>query len=353
MTTVGYGPALSSTQGHIEVPTGRSSLPRTGSGVARLGLRRFRGTELTSPGERAVLADVDSAGEWDLVVANDARALPLAFRAARGAPVWADMHEWAREENSNSVIWRILVAPYMDELCRKYLPRAAAVTTVNGAIATLYEERYGLAPVSTVRNAIPTQPLGPTALEPERVRLVHSGVAAPERHIEWLIDAVARLDERFSLDLYLTGDPKGYLGRVSARAAAVSRVTLHPPVTPPELPATLNAYDLGVFLLPPKSTNNRLMLPNKFFDFVQARLGVVMSPAPETDALIQRYGLGPTLADASVGSLVETLSSVTAEQIEGWKHASHEAAADLGSSADVATMHAIVDQLTSGGGRDG
>ena len=56
---------------------------------------------------------------------------------------------------------------------------------------------------------------------------------------------------------------------------------VHPPVTPAELPSSLNAFDVGVYVLPPRTMNHRLMLPNKFFDFVQARLALVFSTAVE------------------------------------------------------------------------
>jgi hypothetical protein len=142
VTTVGYGAAPEGVVHHIEVPAGAASLPQTLGGIARLALRRHASAELRAPGELAVLPLLAGTGPYDLVVANDARALPLAFAAADGAPVWADLHEWAPEENSTSLPWRVLVGPYMDALCRKYLSRAAAVTTVGNSIADLYLERY-------------------------------------------------------------------------------------------------------------------------------------------------------------------------------------------------------------------
>jgi glycosyltransferase involved in cell wall biosynthesis len=320
------------------------SLPETPAGVLRLALRRYRSVEMTSPGEVAAAALLRSAGTFDLVVANDARALPLAFSVAGDAPVFADLHEWAVQENTTSVAWRLLVGPYMDALCRSYLPRVAAFTTVNQSIADLYGERYDVRP-SVVRNAIPFQDLRPTPTDGKRVRLVHSGVAAPERNIEALIQAVGLLDERFSLDLYLLGDDQGYLGTLKRRAAKAPRVRIRPPVSPADLPRTLNAYDLGVYLLPVKSLNHELMLPNKFFDFVQARLGVLISPATETSALISQYDLGPALRDHSVTGLVSTLEQLTADQVSTYKQNSDRAARALSSTTDQETIRSMLSTL--------
>ena len=344
VTTVGYGPLPTGATAHLEVDRGAVSLPQTVSGVLRLALRRHRAVELTAPAERVAAALLHNQAPFDLVVANDARALPLAIAVARDAPVWVDLHEWAREENTASLAWRMLVAPYMDALCRRYLGQVAAVTTVNQSIAELYRQRYGVLP-GVVRNAIPEQQLTPSPVVGDRVRLVHSGIAVPERNIEALIDATAALDERFTLDLYLMGDEAGYLGQLTRRAARVPRVRIHSPVAPSALPATLNVYDLGVYLLPIASLNHQLMLPNKFFDFVQARLGVLISPATETSALIERYDLGPRLSDHSVSGLVTTLCGLTADDVRRYKNNSHAAAAALSSAADQTTMRKTLTAL--------
>lgn len=344
VTTVGYGEAPDGVTGHIEVPLTASSLPQTPGGVLRLALHRHRAVELNSPGERAALPQLRGTGPYDLIVANDARALPLAFAVADGAPIWADLHEWAPEENSTILSWRLLVGPYMDALCRRYLPHVSATTVVGGAIGTLYHERYGIPTPALVRNAGPWQDLSPSPIEPGRIRLVHSGIAVPERNIEALIDAMTVLDDRFSLDLYLVGTEK-YLGSLRDRAAGSPRIRFNAPVHPTALPATLNQYDLGVYLLPLRTRNHRLMLPNKFFDFVQARLGQLISPAEETAALIAEHGLGPALPDHSVAGLVAALSPLTDEQVEGFKANAHAAAHELSSAQDEDAMRSVVSRL--------
>lgn len=344
VTTVGFGPAPDEAHAHIDIEEGVPSLPQTPSGVARLALRRHKSVELTAPAERAALKKLSSPGKFDLVVANDARALPLAFAVRGDAPVWADMHEWAPQENAASLPWRVLVAPYMNALCRRYLKHTAAVTTVSGAIAQLYTEHYGVTP-EVLRNAIPFQDLKPRPVDPMNIRLVHSGVAAPERNIEGLVEAVQQLSERFTLDLYLVGDPAGYLGRLRELVAKAERVTLHDSLTPAQVPGTLNTYDLGVYILPTKSLNHKLMLPNKFFEFVQARLGLVFAPSEETGRLIREYRLGAVTAGASASELVTTLSALTVEQIEGFKAAAHTAARELSNDADLATQRSLLARL--------
>lgn len=346
VTTVGYGTVPDGVQRHICVPDTASSLPQTVFGVLRLALRMHQAVELKAPGERAVLDEVVASGPYDLVVANDARALPLAFAAAQGAPVYADMHEWAAEERATVFVWRVLVGPYMEYLCKKYLPQAAAITSVSSGLARLYEETYGVT-VQTVRNAADMQRLSPTAVDPDCIRLVHSGTADVERNIMELIEAVESMEGRFSLDLYLLEVPGGHLAQVKKRAGSVAWVTVHDPVPPHTLPEVLNQYDIGVFLYPLRTKSHLYHLPNKFFDFVQARLALVFSPAPEIEEYIGRYGIGVITRDTTSAGLVDTLNSLSPEMVTEFKQASHASALELSSEPDRATQSELVARVLS------
>jgi glycosyltransferase involved in cell wall biosynthesis len=344
VTTVGYGTVPEGVARHIRVPDGASSLPETPLGVARLALRLHKSVELTAPGERAVLDEVLASGPYDLVVANDARALPLAFAAAKGAPVYADMHEWAPEERSTVFVWRVLVGPYMEYLCAKYLPKVAAVTSVSSGLAGLYSERYGVT-AEVVRSAPDLRDLAPSPVDPDHIRLVHSGTADAERNIVELIEAVDRLGERFTLDLYLLEVPGGHLKHIRKLAETSPRVTVHDPVPPDTLPSVLNQYDLGIFLYPLKTLSHLYHLPNKFFDFVQARLGLVFSPAPEIDAHIGKYGIGIITADTTADALVDALRDITVDDVNRFKAAADAAAPELSSAPDRVVQDALVSRL--------
>jgi glycosyltransferase involved in cell wall biosynthesis len=345
VTTIGYGSRPTDAAEHLEIDAALPSLPQTPAGVAKLALRRYASVVLDSPANVAALGLLDGR-EFDFVVANEARALPLALRVAGDAPVWCDLHEWAPAERTHVLSWRLLVAPFMRWVCAHYLPRAAAVTTVNGSIARLYDEQFGVH-AEVVRNAIALQNLSPTPVVPDRIRLAHSGAAVPGRSLETLIEATLRLDERFTLDLYLVKARDGgrYWEELRQLAGTSPRVVFHDAVAPHELPSTLNRYDVGVFVLPPRTVNHRLMLPNKFFDFVQARLAIVFSPSIETTALIEQYGLGEVTAGFDADSLVKTLGALTTDSVARYKANANAAASALSSAADEAVQRSIVTRL--------
>lgn len=346
VTTLSYGTRPVDADHHIAIDGSLPSLPQTVPGVIKLALRRYETVQFESPAMKAAISALGDA-EFDIVVANEARALPLAFLVRGNPRIWCDLHEWAPEERTHVLSWRLLVSPFMRWICGRYLPSVDASTTINGSIAELYRHEFGI-DSEIVRNAIPFRAdIAPSPVSGDRIRLVHSGGAVPGRNIETIIDAVDVLGARFSLDLYLIPSRQGdsYWRSLMDRITASERTTLHAPVAPAMLPVVLNAYDLGVFVLPPHTPNHRLMLPNKFFDFVQARLGLVFGPSVETDRLIAENGLGIVTDGYSPEALVRALQGLTAEDVAAFKCAADRAAEPLSSEADIAVEEAIMTRL--------
>jgi hypothetical protein len=79
----------------------------------------------------------------------------------------------------------------------------------------------------------------------------------------------------------------------------------------------------------PTTFNLLNCLPNKFFEFVQARLAIAIGPSPDMAELVHHYGLGVVASEFSITGMVDTLKSFTAEQINKAKRASDVAAREL------------------------
>ncbi|UBQ06148.1 glycosyltransferase [Tepidimonas taiwanensis] len=212
--------------------------------------------------------------KFELVLANDVEALPLALKIANGAPVILDAHEYSPNEFSGWE-WSLFFWRYKTWLCEKYLERAYAVCTVSRGIAEEYERNFGVR-CSIVMNAAEYRDLQPSEVQEGRIRLIHHGAINRSRQIERMIDLMDFLDERFSLDLMLVNNDAKYFGELRERAGRNPRIRFVEPVPFQEILSVLNRYDIGVYLLPFSNFNNRHALPNKFFEFVQGRLGIAI-----------------------------------------------------------------------------
>ncbi len=287
---------------------------------------------------------------FDLVLANDVMALPMALRLAGKAPVWLDAHEYAPREFENLWAWRTLLGPFFDATCREALPRVARMSTVCAGIAREYERCYGV-PVSVMPNCPEPQALLVQPTRADRIRLIHHGAAIASRKIEVMIDLMDHLDDRFSLDLMLVEQDPAYLAALKQRASRHARIRFIPPVPMRDIAAHTNGYDIGLFLLPPTNFNYLHALPNKFFEFMQARLAIAIGPSPEMQALVTELGCGVVSGSFEAADLAAHLSRLTPQDIDAMKHASDSASQRFNAAATRQWLRDEVDGLLVGRAR--
>ena len=328
LVAAGFGAPAGDRAQYIELrppPDPLASRVNQAAGLSRIVARRYRAAYW---GNRQVRTAYERLRDLrpDAVISNDVHTLPLALRVAGGAPVLADAHEYYPEHFIQVRWWRYVMAPYFDWLCREHMPLAAAVTTVSPGIAGLYRDRMGVE-ASLITNAPTRADLRPGPVG-DPVRLFHHGSADPRRRLERTIEAMRLIDGRFELDLMLVGQD-AWVERLRRAAAGDKRIRFRGAVPMREIPAVANSYDVGVFLLEPSSPNQLHVLPNKLFEFIQARLAVVIGPSPDMAALVRERGLGVVSDDFTPEAFARALESLDAATIARFKERSHAAAAEL------------------------
>jgi len=110
----------------------------------------------------------------DVVVANDIRTLPIAL--SLGAPVVFDAHEHAPSQLAERWSWRMLWAPRIRWLCRRYIPEASVMLTQGQMVADMYERETGVR-ARVVTNAPHSEDLSPSRVH-KPIRVIHHGLAA-------------------------------------------------------------------------------------------------------------------------------------------------------------------------------
>ena len=233
-------------------------------------------------------------------------------------------------------------------LCSRYLPSAASVTSVSQGIADEYLKDYGT-PTEVVTNAAPyvqgtVKPVG------EKVRLIHSAAGQRYRKLENFIEAMKDAPEWLTLDMIVMPNEPDYVAELKALAAAVPAITFRDPVPYRDLVATLGEYDVSVVFLPPTNFNLKNALPNKFFEAVQARIGLIVGPSPAMVGLVREYGLGAITEDFSAESLRKTLLSLTPAAITEWKRAADAAAGPLSAESQVVVWQQAIARIAGGTG---
>ena len=260
-----------------------------------------------------------------------------------------DAHEYAPRQFEHWFLWRFFMQAYKEYLCRTFIRQADSMTTVGPAIAEEYARRFYVRP-KVVWNAPRYHAIPCILRNGSLIRMVHHGKALRQRRLEVMIDAMAQLDDRFRLDFMLIPGSSGYLDEIKKQASRDPRITFSSPVKPAEIVERLKGYDAGLYSLPPYSFNARYALPNKFFDFIQARLCVAVGPSPEMEKLVEQHGCGVVAKDFTAQALAETLRALDRQKVEACRRASDAAAAELCYERSADVLLAMTRRLL---GRDG
>lgn len=340
VTTCGYGPAPAGVAAHLQIPAGSASVALDGRLIT---LRAYRLAYRRTPAVAAARALL-AGHAFDAVLANDVEAVPLALTL--GAPVHADLHEYSPRLHDDNPAWARRIGPYVRWLCRRYVRRAASATTVGEGLARAYASEVGVH-ASVVTNAAPYAERTPTPVG-EVLRLVHSGAALRNRDLMVLLDAVALTRTPVLLDLFLMPNDPAYIAELQARATHIAAVRVLDPVPYDELGDTLAGYDVGIHVLPPVNFNNANALPNKLFDYVQARLALVVGPTPEMAAAVEKHGIGTVAAGFDARALADVLDSLTPQRVAEQRAASHAVAHELSAQEQVRGWDSAVAALLEG-----
>ena len=239
-----------------------------------------------------------------------------------------DAREYYPRQNEQSAWWRLFIAGLNDYLCRRYLPQTDLVFTVSPGLRQEYLTQYGVQCILLPSYSHHAN-IEPHATLASEVRCVHHGLAAPGRKLELMIEAIRLLDGRFHLDFILIPTDPKYLLKLKRLAAGNPNIAFPEPVSMTEIVPHTARYDMGLYLLEPNSFNHRHSLPNKFFEFIQARLAVAIGPSPDMADLVRAYGIGVVAPDFTPQSFAETIKILRPEDIDAFKAKTHLAAKEL------------------------
>lgn len=323
VTTCGQGPAPDGVVAHIELPLdARGWVDDKSALLTRQYTRAYWNIQGVAAARRLL-----PIGAFDAIIANDLNTVPLALSLKPHKGVHADLHEFAPREREDNLQWRLFVAPFLRWLCRRFLPQVTSATTVAAGIAAEYEKDYGVH-FGVVTNAAPYSERQPRPVG-DPVRLFHSAAGQRQRHLENFIEVMRDAPAGVELDLIVMPNEPDYVEELKQLGADVPALHFRDPVPYAELVDVVAGYDVSLNFLPPVSFNHAHSLPNKFFEAVQARIGLIIGPSPEMVSLLDQYGLGIVADDFEVASLRKAISSITPELVASWKSAAHAAARAL------------------------
>lgn len=272
----------------------------------------------------------------DLLVANDLDTLLPNYLVSKikHIPLVYDSHEYFTEVPE--LVNRKGVQKFWKRIERRIFPKLKEVITVNNSIASLYEKEYGLRPV-VVRNISPKRV---SETLPERsafglpdnkfmLILQGSGINV-QRGAEEIVEAMQYIENAFLL-IVGGGDVIDTLKKMAKNPELKDRVFFKPKQTYDKLFILTCLADIGLTLDKDTNINYRFSLPNKLFDYIQARVPVLASPLPEIKKIITTYDIGDFIPSHDPEEIAKKVNEILANQelMVKWKKNINFAASQL------------------------
>lgn len=258
--------------------------------------------------------------EFNVIIANDFSSLPLAkFLKSPSAKLYLDAHEYIFDEFSNK-LFGFLFSGYRNWLWINHIEFVDYMTTVGDTIRDLYRNHPKCPPISVIKNVPVFVDLAAIPSADGVINLVHHGSAIRGRGLTELVKFIDYLDERYVLNLVLVPTDLKYLNELKAESSRRNRrVVFYSPVEVSKISEFISKFDLGIYLIPPQSKNNFFALPNKFFEFIQGRLGLVVGPAPEMARIVSSEGIGIVTPGYNFAENAALLNDLSQEEILRFK----------------------------------
>ncbi|MGH7409506.1 MAG: glycosyltransferase, partial [Candidatus Methylomirabilis sp.] len=249
--------------------------------------------------------------------AHDLDTLPAGAVLSRlkGVPLLYDAHELFCDQFSGaSRQFRAILFGLEHWLIRF----AHAVVTVNHSIAEQLSAWHTVPLPAVVMKCPMAEQTGKTVASQLRLpyrkgaRVTYQGIFVQDRGLEQLVLS-ARWYE--SAELYLRGfGPLEPVLRALVEAEGLEdRVHVLPPAEPSQLVQSLEGFDIGVVPYRATTLNNRLCLPNKVFEYLQAGLALAVSALPELEQVVKETAAGEVFDPEQPRDIARAINSLTCD----------------------------------------
>lgn len=290
--------------------------------------------------------------EATLIFTNDADTLPAGFLAARlrGLPHVHDCHEYFR--GVPELVGRAGVTRIWKWIEDRIIPKLQHIMAVNESVATLYRNEYQ-APVHVMRN-VPfrkekTGSAGDRGygIPGGKPVILYQGAVNVGRGLEEVIRSMHHLRTDAVLVIAGTGDILNDLQTLVRQEDLEKKVVFTGQIPFQELHGLTCIAEIGLSVEKETGINYQNCLPNKFLDYIQARVPVLVTPFPEMKQIVEKYDIGEFIYDHHPEHLAERIDYMLkdAEALARYRRNLEKAAADLCWENESSVLTDLIEQI--------
>ena len=264
---------------------------------------------------------------FNLILANDIETWPIGVALKKYRPqskLVFDAHEYYAKHFSDVWKWNWFHKRYLNYLCETCIPVADRFITVCDGISREYKKYYRVNSI-LIFNTPNHEPELTPSQKKKKIQIIHHGISNRSRKIEKMIYLMDHLDSRFELKLMLVPSDPVYFSELKELAKGKA-VEFLDPVPTEEISSFINRFDIGLFILEPVNFNYANALPNKFFEFIQARLAIAIGPSPEMKKIVEVEHNGIVTLTFEEDEMAQSLNALSRNEIQLMKENSHRVA---------------------------
>ena len=194
-------------------------------------------------------------------------------------------------------------------------PKLTNVYAVNESIASLYKEEYGNE-ISVIRNvpfrnrSLPAKNKQGLGIPEESRIILYQGAINVDRGLEEAVMAMKFMTHPAILLIIGTGDIIEQLRQLAIREGVNGKVVFTGQIPLEELSSYTMMADIGLSIEKDVCLNYHFSLPNKFLDYIQSGIPVLISPLPEMKAIVDKYQIGETIKNHDPRYLADKLDAM-------------------------------------------
>jgi|694.fasta_scaffold08666_3 glycosyltransferase involved in cell wall biosynthesis len=316
---------------------------------------RFMSSKILPPGHKwgegglayrkAILGD--SAIEettYDLCLVERLELLPALLELDSIKKIIIDLREYHPGQNEPSLFWRLLRKPEVKRIYRHHLPLVDGVITVSRGIQNRLLTEWGVS--SFVALSAPNEEPISKSSDPSRpLKLVHHGVAAKQRSLEFIVDAIGGLPS-VTLTFYLVGHAKN-IENLVRRARRYPNIEFRAAVHPTKIVESMSEFDIGVIFYPLNNFNFVAAMPNKFFEYITAGIPPLVSSGTDMASFVKQSSFGFTTKYSSAKDLRAFIDSIEPEDIIMQRSFLADAQERISPKRQKAVLISLVDDVTN------
>ena len=272
----------------------------------------------------------------DLLLANDLDTLPANYLVSRikRIPLVYDSHEYFT--GVPELQDRKIVKGIWKRIEKRIFPNLKYIYTVSQSIADLYKEEYNRE-VKVVRNLSPRwKPVNKPyrselgISEGKRILVLQGSGINIERGAEEAVEAMLYVENAILL-IIGEGDVMDQLKKSVDQMDLSGKILFINKMPYAKLLEYTSLGDVGLTLDKDTNLNYRYSLPNKLFDYIQARVPVLASKLVEVEKIIRNYEIGELIDSHEPKHIAEKLNFMldSEDKRREWKKNLEQAAEEL------------------------